>query len=435
MLISFEFENFRSVRDRQEFTMSGLPIKSKQDNAFEIVPQDGIPQRILKSAIMYGANGSGKTNFVLALKALKELITRSSTYITGHPINVYEPFELEQGYSEKPCRFNIVFVMDDNIRYNYELVFDSKEVILEKLDFYSSNQPANLFKRERDGSEIHEVVLGKMLANKRIAKTLFSNQVYLSRFGSIEPHEHLTRVFKYFEQMELFRSLDRLSLSSLSERISRKIKLSENRHFSKLMDQLMVIADEGIKGILIDSKPLRAASFEKGINIDNPFRLRERLRANSRRHVFKQGKIVDEIPFELEKKESTGTNILFALGGMILYTLEKGGLLVIDEFNNGLHPKLTAFLIRLFHDKMTNPKNAQFIINTHDISLLDKELYRSDQIWFVDKDKYGVSELYSAQDFEGVREDIPFGKWYMAGKFNAIPKLKNASGFLDNESE
>jgi AAA15 family ATPase/GTPase len=435
MLKSFEFENFRSMKGKQDFTMEGLPIKNKPENTFEVLAKDQTNYRLLKSAVIYGANGSGKTNFVLALIALRTMVVRSAFKVTGHRIRQFEPFELEEECVNKPCRFHITFIMDDRCKYNYEVVFNSSEIILEKLDFYDSIQPSNLYERKANGEEIHEVTLGRNLKNKRISKTLFSNQLYLSRFGSAEPHEHLTRVFKYFEQMELFKSLDRLSIGQLSSRISTYMRQPENTIFTKRLSKLMNIADQGIMRISIDVTPDDSFSLQGESEVDEPLERSGKLRPHAERQVFRDGKAIDTVNFELLRKESTGTNILFALGGMILQTLEKGGLLVIDEFNNGLHPKLSAFLLGLFYDKEINANNAQLIINTHDISLLDKELYRSDQIWFVDKDKFGVSDMYSAQDFEGVREDIPFAKWYMAGKFEAIPKLQHASKLGNDEED
>ncbi|RZM24210.1 MAG: ATP-binding protein [Pedobacter sp.] len=433
MLISFEFENFRSMKDRQSFTMEGLAMKTKTENTFEILAKDEKNYRLLKSAVIYGANGSGKTNFVLALIALRAMVVRSAFKVTGHSIRQFEPFELEEAYNQKPCRFHISFIMDDHCKYNYEVVFNDLEIILEKLDFYDGIQPSNLFERNTNGADIHEVSLGRNLKNKRISKTLFANQLYLSRFGSAEPHEHLTKIFKYFEQMELFKSLDRLSIAQLSGRIGKYMIQPENVHFSRLLSSLMNIADEGILGISADISAEEFFSIHAEDNNEELLQRPGKIRPHAERQVFNAGKATNTVNFELQKKESTGTNILFAIGGIILQTMQKGGLLVIDEFNNGLHPKLSAFLLGLFQDKKFNRYDAQLIINTHDVALLDKQMFRSDQIWFVNKDEFGVSEMYSAQDFEGVREDIPYAKWYMAGKFEAVPKLKHANKLGEDE--
>jgi hypothetical protein len=132
-------------------------------------------------------------------------------------------------------------------------------------------------------------------------------------------------------------------------------------------------------------------------------------------------------------QESAGTNVLFALGGIILRRLEQGGVLFFDELDNSLHPKLSKFLVRLFNNPVSNTKNAQLVVATHEVTLLDKEVFRKDQIWFCEKDRYGVTEIFSAKDFDGVRDDTPFDKWYMNGKFGGQPKIKELEFIFDND--
>lgn len=113
--------------------------------------------------------------------------------------------------------------------------------------------------------------------------------------------------------------------------------------------------------------------------------------------------------------------------------LEQGGVLFFDELDNSLHPKLSKFLVRLFNNPVSNTKNAQLVVATHEVTLLDKEVFRKDQIWFCEKDKYGVTEIFSAKDFDGVRDDTPFDKWYMNGKFGGQPKIKELEFIFDND--
>ena len=123
-------------------------------------------------------------------------------------------------------------------------------------------------------------------------------------------------------------------------------------------------------------------------------------------------------------QESNGTNILYSLGGKILKSLDSGTPLFVDEICSGLHIYLIRVLISLFQNKRINPKNAQLIFTSHNTDLLDKMMFRKDQIWFVEKDKYGESDLYCLQDFSEVREDTPFDKWYLAGKFWRCTEFK-----------
>ena len=111
------------------------------------------------------------------------------------------------------------------------------------------------------------------------------------------------------------------------------------------------------------------------------------------------------------------------MGGIILGTLAEGQVLIIDELDNSLHPKLTKVLVGLFNDPATNPKKAQLIFTTHEVSLLDNELFRRDQIWLAEKEYQGYSHYYTIADIAGVRKDVPLEKWYMNGRFGATPVI------------
>jgi AAA15 family ATPase/GTPase len=406
--------------------MEAQSSKFKEENTFEVDAQAPQPYQLLKTAVVYGANGSGKTNFILALYALQWFVRSSASFITGHPIECYEPHELEEGMSSAPIQFDITFIGRDNVKYNYKVAYTLSEVVFEQLEFYPFNKPAVLFKRRSNDSEIHEVILGGSLVNKRISKTIFSNQLFLSRFGRIEPHEQLSKIFKYFDDIEISRGMERANVAEVSRRIARYMGRPENAEFARRLNFLILDADKMIKEVVIEEIGENSPGVPVHVNtFGTQSSLGTIAKPMARHAIFKNGKEVGYTDFDFLERESTGTNVLFALGGLIMQVLDKGGILIADEFNNGLHPKLTNFLLKLFHQRSTNPNNAQLIINTHEITLLDKEIFRSDQIWFIEKTKFGDSELYSAQDFKNVREDIPFDKWYMAGKFNAVNDFFN----------
>jgi hypothetical protein len=130
------------------------------------------------------------------------------------------------------------------------------------------------------------------------------------------------------------------------------------------------------------------------------------------------------VPFDLGE-ESTGTVKLYNLSAVIIQTLHNGDVLIIDELNSSLHPLLSQFIINLFQDAKSNPNKAQLIITTHDTTLLSQDLLRRDQIWLVEKDSYGATSLYSLSDFDyrEVRSSIPFDRWYLSGRFGALPVI------------
>jgi AAA15 family ATPase/GTPase len=141
-------------------------------------------------------------------------------------------------------------------------------------------------------------------------------------------------------------------------------------------------------------------------------------------------KYVGDVGLSLHDDESFGTRKFFALSGPILDSLENGYTLVADELDSKLHPNLVCKLVALFNSKNSNPKNAQLIFNTHDTNLLSAEVFRKDQVWFTEKDKYGEAKLYALSDFrtDQVRKNEAFEENYIRGKYGAVPFL----GFFDD---
>jgi AAA15 family ATPase/GTPase len=138
-------------------------------------------------------------------------------------------------------------------------------------------------------------------------------------------------------------------------------------------------------------------------------------------NVYDKNKnIITQIELPFMEYQSNGTKKLFAIIGIMLKTLKKGGVIAIDEIDAKLHPLLVRMLIRLFNSIDKNPNNAQLICSSHDVLLLDENI-RRDQIWFVDKDEYTTSELYCLSEYTDVRKDSKLLKRYLLGTFNAIP--------------
>ncbi|MBN9379941.1 MAG: AAA family ATPase [Chitinophagaceae bacterium] len=439
MITSFEITNFRSIREVLEFTLEAEAGQSKPENFFEVEIAGGQKLRLLKSAVVYGPNASGKTNFIRALYNLTEFIKRSKSIRAESPIQYYEPFVFDVGAEQAPCKFSIGFLMPGEgvyVRYRYQIEFNREEVLTEELDYYPKGQKHNLFKRIVDKSAstvLHTGRLSKDLGYKEYS--LFKNQLFLSQFGGDVPHELLTGVYLYFNSVEVWNALDVNKISRLREEIADELLRPENQHLLKRINKLLRIADTRINSISIRENEDKPANSELSNSIFNqvPRNYPRRVGRISATHTLydKDTEVgVRELPLS---QESAGTNVLFALGGIILKRLEQGGVLFFDELDNSLHPKLSKFLVRLFNNPVSNTKNAQLVVATHEVTLLDKEVFRKDQIWFCEKDKYGVTEIFSAKDFDGVRDDTPFDKWYMNGKFGGQPKIKELEFIFDND--
>lgn len=441
MIIDFSFSNFRSIKDEQFFSMEAESSKSKLDNIFEVTLADETELReasklkLVKSSVVYGANASGKTNFIRAFSALKYLVTKSDTFKVDKKIVCYEPFELEEGYEIKPTKFQVTFIADDLLKYIYEIEYGEKEIYSEKLICYPKGQPASLFKRIVGNSEFHQIEPGISLKNKPNRKQIFKNQLYLSKFGSDEPNEQLTRIYKYFDELEIWNALDKTRINRLTKNISEEISKSEDLKFALRLSKLMKIADTKIEKVFTVEQTEGEFKFSDDLpeEIKEKFIEQNKFRPFATHPFFRSGQAVGTKDFDLIRKESTGTNVLFALGGIILKKLETGGIIVFDELDNSLHPKLCKFLIRLFNNPVSNPKNAQLIFATHEVTLLDRDIFRKDQIWFTEKNKFGQTELFSAQDVEGLRDDTNFEIWYRTGKFGGNPNIKEVEFIFGDE--
>ena len=406
MLLEFSVSNFRSIKDEQTLSMLAESSQAKPDNMASVELSAGGCLSVLKSAVIYGANASGKTNIIKAFFACISFIQRSATNIVGDAITCYDPFLFEQTTASSPIGFKLQFIGTDKIKYSYQFSYNRYEIISEILDYYPKGQKANLFTRtnsEGETTHSHVISLTKNVTNQRIKKEVFKNQLYLSQFGSTIVHEQLTEIYLFFKNIDVWNSQNSVYTKNMQEKLSSDLLEPQNEALRKRLIKLIQISDTKIEDIRISREP----SSDKTRPQKNEYAL------FGQHSLFDHDKKIGnkELPF---REESAGSNVLFAIGGYILKKLETGGIMFIDELDNSLHPKLTKFLVKLFSNPISNPKNAQLVCATHEVTLL-------------------ASELYSIKDFDGVREGIPFDKWYYNGKFGGEPKIKEIEFIFGDE--
>jgi uncharacterized protein len=425
MIVDFYIKNFRSIKDEVHFSMEADASRGKPDNTFEIGLEDGNSQRLVTTSVIYGANASGKTNLIRAFHALKSAVVQSPHLSVGKDLPWYEPYSLDEANEAAPSTLRMTFLGRDRLKYVYQIQFSRKEFLFEKLDYYPNGYPANLFERQADGGETHAVKYGKSFRGKKHLSEVFKHQAVLSKFGTELPHPQLTPVYRYFSEMAVLNAVDGLNIASLTRNIAEDISKPENEALKVRLGRLLRMADTRIEEISVKETTVEEFSFPDIVPEEMREQLFERykLQPVARHNYYKGGVHSGYRDFPLDE-ESAGTGALFALGGMILQKLENGGVVVIDELDNSLHPKLCRFLIRLFQHARTNTKHAQLIFATHEVSLLDKDVFRKDQIWFTEKDKFGATEIFQAGDVEGIRDDTNFEVWYRTGKLGGDPKLK-----------
>lgn len=426
MILNIYVKNFRSFKDEISFSMLAESSKTKEDNVFNYPLYEGKDEiRLLKSAMIYGANASGKSNLLRVLMEITNFIVRDKPNL-GQPIPSYDPFKFDINSAKAPTEFFLEFIGTDSIRYKYELVFDNKNIIREELNYWPNRKSVNLFARQipekNQQAIIHTGKLGRIFKSSKPIE-VFHNQALLSKFGQDTPNDIISAVYIYFSSLEVINAFNTMQSHSMQNEMS-EIVLTNPNLLAKI-NALLRIADTGLNGInvlentYISSDPSLSPDLKSLINKNHKYTL------SGIHSLFNQSKLLSEneqLPFS---EESNGTKAIFSLGGKILYAIEKGVTIFVDELETSLHPFLCKLLVSLFQNKKINKLNAQIIFTTHDTNLLDKYLFRKDQIWFAEKNEVGSTTMYSLQDFNDVREDTPFDKWYLAGKFGGIPDLES----------
>ena len=422
MIIEFEVTNFRSLKDTASFSFEAGPSKSHPNNYFEKTLDGGDTIRLLKTAVIYGANASGKSNVLKAFFALQYLIRQSNGFETGDEIECHEPFLLDTATKTaiSPIVFKLTFIGKDDVKYVYEVQFSRYEVLFERLDWYPRSNQNKLFERSKE--EGHVLKPGSKLI-PRSSRKFAGNKLALSVLGN-DAHEQLEPIYLWFKTLEVGNMLATNWLK-IWERIIKK-RCSQDAGFKDRLAKMLNNADTGIKTLSVWENPDEAFGFPENF----PSGLQRAIMEDNRFGIsaffekFSEGKLVglsNEVTWE---NQSSGTQMLFTIGGMMLLRLEEGGVMIVDELNSSLHPDLCAFLVGLFHNPDSNPKNAQLLFATHEVQILADDRFRKDQFWLTKKNKFGTTELYSAQDFKEVRDTTPLYKWYINGKFHGKPRIK-----------
>lgn len=424
MIIEFAVTNFRSIKERQvmDFRIDGQ-IGNKQLSDQITLPKDrSHGNSLVKAMAIYGANASGKSNFLKAIYALKFMVINSGSFKLDDPIHTYEPFKLDKTYLKAPTVFEIAFIAKDNKRYHYTVHFNKNAILKEVLNVYELDKkatfPTLIFNRTKEGTI--EWKEGKDFS-------LNPNQLLLSKAGTndIPAIKEAYRFFSTYLFYAAAHSVFDEGMLRMAEEILSD-KTGENDKLKKLIISMIRAADTGITNIYTPGLGISPLSFPEEMTEEEKSKILERLtkRIKTVHTLYENGVTVGETDFDL-KEESTGTMKLVGLAGIVAQALDDGSVIVMDELDKNLHPLLTRMIINLFHNPDFNRKNAQLILSSHDISLIDNELFRRDQIMLIDKDISGSSSVRRLSEFTGISRVKQLEKWYMAGMFNAVPAIND----------
>ncbi|MFN7513039.1 AAA family ATPase [Microcystis sp.] len=427
MLIGFSVGNYRSFKDVVTLSMVAAEDACSNDeldknNVFKVNQQFSL----LKSAAIYGANASGKSNLILAFNFMRRFVMNSAKLQITDKIDV-EPFRLSTETVDKPSFFEIVFQLK-NKTYRYGFEVTQKRVVSEWLFCTPRSRETKIFNRQDDKIEYSKnIEQGNILRGLTKKNTLFLSLA--AQFNNslaveiVSWFSHLGVVswlnVEFLKEITLEYLSDRQDLIDDVTKLIKKLDLSidnleiESRKIS--LDSLLQDLPDVVRNIISDSSgEIKSAT----IKTYHP-------------KYDSTGKMIELEIFGMDNHESDGTKKILALSAPILDTLQRGEVLVIDELDARLHPLMTRSIIELFNSQKTNPKNAQLIFTTHDINLLSHKFLRRDQIWFTEKNHQGATDLYSLVEFADINNNT-FDKDYIQGRYGAIPFIGDLSTIIGN---
>ncbi len=415
MILSLKIENFRSIKEALTVNLTTEKRLKEPDLSENSFVENN--SELLKSLLIYGRNASGKSNILLALKALQFLVESSDGFKHDMAIPPYEPFKFDTAYSKSPVYFEIDFIsVETKTKFKYIVSFDKKNIVFEGLYIYPEGIKSKLFERKMSSISYGDYYKG---TKKIIEDDLLPNQLFLSK-SSTSKVKYLDDCYLYFKKYMYISTIhdtdyDTTIIRAFSEILTKNDKLKNN------LLELLKASDTSINDFKIKERN-KEMKFSGNIPEDLKNQLIDKFKYEvfTNHTLFENGVEIGQETLDIED-ESFGTKKLFAIGALILDTLDDGGVIIIDELDKGFHPLISKLLIRLFNNKNNNPNNAQLIFATHDSSLLDLDSLRRDQISFVDKEYEGHSIYYKLSDIKGIRKDIPLDKWYLSGRFKAIP--------------
>ena len=423
MLIGFQVENFRSFKERQVLSMeAGHFAEHIESNTFD-AGLKGMP-RLLRSAVVYGPNAAGKTNLLRAVRFMQEFVLGSAASAAAqYP---YSPFKLSNAAGKKPSEFQISFVQDD-IRYEYGFAMGPVRIEKEWLTEYAHSgarvRGRSLFERTWDAQKkIYDWQFGSFLKGQRSvwSEATRPDALFLSTAIQLNSTQ-LRPVFEWFQKRLI------VIVGDIKLNAALTLNLLDEPDGKERLLPFLREADLGIADFAFQKEPVPASGgviANGGMMLQAPTgNAAPNLVTVTLSHVTENPKSPVNLDF---MDESSGTQILFLTAGAWLNVFKNGEVLLFDEIDTNMHPSLLRFLIGKFHSSKTNPKNAQLVCSTHNTTLLNQDLFRRDQIWFVEKQKSGASKLYPLSDFSP-RNDEKIESWYMRGRYGAQPILPNGA--------
>jgi AAA15 family ATPase/GTPase len=415
MLIEFSVSNFRSFREKQTLSMVASSRLGKKRNVFDPkVEGDDLP-KLLKVAAIYGPNASGKSNLVKALNVVTKLLSSSPGENSKIPV---QPFRFDSELLEKPSCFETNFI-EDGLRFQYILRTTSERIFEETLTHYPKGKEILLYSRTFHPSTGESYDFGESLEGGKIVhdawkrltgpRTLFLTQAVLN---SSEELQQLKAPYNWFKEASLCISQDGMSTWSVLSRslVMRNSKYKE--HLQNFLQQVDV--------------PITNITFEEhstGNSTPSDYEDYIKMAEEESKTKFTHSTSLGDAEFDFSE-ESEGTQNLmgFWIPWVRLKSKVGGGVVIVDELDSSLHPKIVENLVQ---QHLEGNVDSQLIFTTHDTHLMNTKLLRRDQFWVTERDTNGATQMFSIHDFQG-RDSEDIEKRYYEGRYRGLPILSRS---------
>ena len=393
MILEFCVTNYMSIKDDLKLSFIATSLKESTVEPNDLFPVGDTGISLVRSAVIYGANASGKSNVLKAFDFFKRFIISSfKDSQAGEAIEV-ENFRLNATTAVEPTTMEATFTDGDFI-YRYGFEVDNKAVRVEWLYKRASKKRAKEMEVfYRDGNETTVHPKSQLLQELVTKKMVRDNALLLSTAAQFNETTAVNILHWLGDTNILFCSED-------EELWKKAIKYLDDDELRRRITAFARYADLGIEDITKTGN--RIVSHHRQYDDD--------------------GREVNNVSFSFTSNESEGTIKYFSLAYPIIDALDNGKRVIIDELDSKLHPLLVKRIVALFNDPKTNPNGAQLLFTAHDTFLLSAGLFRRDQVWFTQKDSFGATELYSLAEYK-VRSTSPFEKEYLLGRYGATPLI------------
>jgi uncharacterized protein len=409
MLIKFIVENYKSIKDKLVLNMVAASNTDHEDT--NVVHFGDL--RLLKSAAIYGANASGKSNIIDGFNTMKKLVVTSATNLNRNDNIDVEPFLLSNESENEPTTFEVeLFLNNEKYRYGFKT---TNEAITREYLF--RNEDYLFIRNEGEFFLSNELKQAESIQKMTRENALFISVLTQFNETTIQP------IYDWFYNVA---SIDGTRSKNYA---TKTYEMLENEAYFSIIEDFIKKIDVGIVGLKLENNDFNLIPDELKIGSNWKYTLGLQKTLSKKillqhQRFGKNGKKLDLIDFPLSEYGSAGTKKIFELIGNLIDSIHHNGLVIIDEFDAKLHPFLAKSIIKLFNSDVGS--NAQLVFATHSATLLDESLIRPDQVYLVEKDKYGSSQLYSIVEYKN-HDKKPMQEQYLNGRYGGIPFIDNFS--------